>query len=107
METPQTEDLRLNGEGQQSPPSPPHPSDPPVSAEPSSNVALETERLEAEKVHLLYSRSAAPTLITLAIGAVLLALLLWPVVSHLRLLIWVILMEVIALTRWTVVRHYQ
>ncbi len=88
MATPQTEDTRLNGEGQQNPTSPPYPFGPPISAEPSSDAALETERLEAEKVHLLYSRSAVVALSTLPIGAVFLVILLWPLVSHVRLVVW-------------------
>jgi PAS domain S-box-containing protein len=107
MATPQTEDTCLTGEGQHSSSSLIHASEPPLPAEQAATPASETERLEAEKVHLLYSRSAAVALITLAIGAVLLVLLLWPVVPHTRLIAWVVFMEVVALARWTWVRQYQ
>lgn len=107
MATPQAEDIRQTEEGQQRPPSLTHPAGPSTSAEQFSDSALETERLEAEKVHLLYSRSAIVALTTLPIGTVFLVILLWPLVSHARLVVWAGFMGALALVRWTIVRHYQ
>lgn len=73
----------------------------------SGNAAAQAERLEAEKVHLLYTHSTIAALITLVLGAILLVLLLWPVVSHARLLAWVGFMFAVALIRWLLVCHYR
>jgi len=107
MATPQAEDIRLIEEGQQSPPSLTHPAGPAISAEQSSDFALETERLEAEKIHLLYSRSSVVALSTLPLGAVFLVIVLWPLVAHVRLVAWAVFMGALALVRWQIVRHYQ
>ncbi len=74
---------------------------------PSTDSAVQANRLEAEQVHLLYTRSTAAALITLVLGAVLLVLLLWSVVSHVRLLTWACFMATVALTRWALVCHYR
>ena len=74
---------------------------------PSTDSTVQTDRLEAEQVHLLYTRSAAAALITLVLGAVLLVLLLWSVVSHVRLLAWACFMATVALARWTLVYYYR
>lgn len=76
-------------------------------AAPALDVPLEAERLEAEQVHLLYARSAAVALSMLPIGAAFLVILLWPLVSHVRLVVWAGFMGTLALVRWTIVRHYQ
>src|SRR5215207_11131757 len=76
-------------------------------AAPSSDVPLEAERLEAEQIHLLYSRSAVVALSTLPIGAIFLIVLLWTQVSHLRLIVWAGIMGALTLVRWTIVRHYH
>jgi len=70
---------------------------------PSSDSAIQATRLEAEQVHLLYTRSTAAALITLVLGATLLVLLLWSVVSHVRLLPWAWFLAAVALTRWPLV----
>lgn len=74
---------------------------------PSSDTSLETERLEAEQVHLLYARSAFAALSMLPVGAAFLVILLWPVVSHVRLVAWAGLMGTLVLVRWMIVRHYR
>ena len=107
MATPQTEDIRLTGERQHLPPSLTSLSGSPISTEQSSDSVRDAERLEAEKVHLLYSRSAIVALSTLPLGAVFLVILLWPIVSHIRLVIWAGGMGVLAFVRWTIVLHYQ
>lgn len=107
MATPHTEDIYQTREGQQCPPSLIHPASPLISADQPSGFALEAERLEAEKVHLLYSRSAVVALSTLPIGAIFLVILLWPLVSHVRLVVWAGFMGALALVRWMIVRHYH
>jgi PAS domain S-box-containing protein len=74
---------------------------------PSEDSADQPKRLEAEKVHLLYTRSTIAALITLVLGAALLVVLLWPVVSPVRLLAWVCFMVAVALARWALVCHYR
>ena len=54
----------------------------------STDSAAQAARLEVEQVHLLYTRSTAAALSTLVLGVVLLVLLLWSVVPHVRLLTW-------------------
>lgn len=74
---------------------------------PSPDVSLETERLEAEQIQLLYSRSAGVALSTLPLGAIFLVVLLWNQVPQLRLIGWAGSMGVLAFLRWRVVRRYQ
>jgi PAS domain S-box-containing protein len=74
---------------------------------PSGDLVAQAKRLEAEKVHLLYTRSTIAALITLVLGVALLVLLLWPVVSHVRLLLWACFMAFVALARWVLVHCYR
>jgi len=73
----------------------------------STDSAAQAARLEVEQVHLLYTRSTAAALSTLVLGVVLLVLLLWSVVPHVRLLTWACGMAAVALTRWALVGHYH
>src|SRR5689334_20237820 len=73
----------------------------------STDSSAQATRLEVEQVHLLYTRSTAAALITLALGVALLIVLLWSVVSHVRLLMWTCFMATVALTRWALVCHYH
>jgi PAS domain S-box-containing protein len=74
---------------------------------PAPDSPLEAERLEAEHLHLLYSRSAVVALSTLPIGALFLVALLWTQVPHLRLLVWAASMGALTFLRWRIVRRYQ
>jgi PAS domain S-box-containing protein len=85
----------------------PQSSGPQLTVAPSLDSSVEAERLEAEQVHLLYARSAVVALSMLPVGAAFLVILLWPLVSHVRLVAWAGLMGTLALVRWMIVRHYQ
>ena len=73
----------------------------------STDSAAQAARLEVEQVHLLYTRSTAAALSTLVLGVILLVLLLWSVVPHVRLLTWACGMAAVALTRWALVGRYH
>lgn len=67
----------------------------------------QTKRVEAEKVHLLYTQAAPASHLPVLIGAVLLVCLLWPVVAPGLLLMWLTTMSMIVASTWLLVRRYQ
>lgn len=74
---------------------------------PSRGGDLYDQRLEVEKVNLLYTQASTAAHIAIAVGSLLLVLVLWPVVEHRPLLVWLTVMEAIVALRWALVRHYQ
>ncbi len=80
---------------------------PQLSTGPAPASPFEAERLAAEHLHLLYSRSAVVALSTLPIGVLFLVALLWTHVPQLRLLVWAASMTVLTFLRWRIVRRYQ
>ncbi len=74
---------------------------------PSVDLAAQAKRLEAEKIHLLYTQAAPASHVPVLIGAVLLVCFLWPVVTHSLLLIWLTSMSMIVASTWALVHRYQ